>query len=151
MRRVVDVGTHRLGLLQGSWRDAHEPTSRPQRELVSADLARAVLAPTSSSSSRTATGRPLPLSARLSMVRSGTVSALRTGGSWKLGRSGHPGSVCVTPRALCVGVFIVAGSAFAKYTEHWPLARHKWTTGSPQRRWPPSRRPPPPVWSSYPG
>ncbi len=65
----------------------------------------------------------LPLSARLSMVRSGTVERLRTGGI--VGSSVDPDTRVrgASLLVLCAwGVFIVAGSAFAKYTEHWPLA-----------------------------
>ena len=57
------------------------------------------------------------------MVRSGTVERLRTGGI--VGSSVDP-DIRVRGASLLVlcawGVFIVAGSAFAKYTEHWPLA-----------------------------
>ncbi len=66
---------------------------------------------------------PLPLSARLSMVRSGMVERLRSGGI--VGSSVDPDTQVrgASLLVLCAwGVFIVAGSAFAKYTEHWPLA-----------------------------
>ena len=66
---------------------------------------------------------PLPLSARLSMVGSGTVERLRAGGI--VGSSVDPDirTRGASLLVLCAwGVFIVAGSAFAKYTEHWPLA-----------------------------
>ena len=65
----------------------------------------------------------LPLSARLSMVRSGTVERLRSGGI--VGSSVDPDTRVrgASLLVLCAwGVFFVAGSAFAKYTEHWPLA-----------------------------
>jgi hypothetical protein len=57
------------------------------------------------------------------MVRSGTVERLRTGGI--VGSSVDPDTRVrgASLLVLCAwGVFIVAGSAFAKYTEHWPLA-----------------------------
>ena len=66
---------------------------------------------------------PLPLSARLSMVRSGSLERLRSGGI--VGSSVDPDTRVrgASLLVLCAwGVFIVAGSAFAKYTEHWPLA-----------------------------
>ena len=66
---------------------------------------------------------PLPLSARLSMVRSGSLEHLRSGGI--VGSSADPDTRVrgASLLVLCAwGVFIVAGSAFAKYTEHWPLA-----------------------------
>lgn len=66
---------------------------------------------------------PLPLSARLSMVHSGMVERLRSGGI--VGASVDPGTRVrgASLLVLCAwSVFIVAGSAFAKYTEHWPLA-----------------------------
>ena len=102
----------------------HElPTSR-RRGIGSRGPGGTATAPTSSSSSRTATGiGPLPLSARLSMVRSGTVERLRSGGI--VGSSVDPDTRVrgASLLVLCAwGVFIVAGSAFAKYTEHWPLA-----------------------------
>ncbi len=65
----------------------------------------------------------IPMTARLSMIRSGSVERLRTGGI--IGTSGDPdmrirgASILVL---LAWGVFVVAGSAFAKYSEHWPLA-----------------------------
>ncbi|HZM55370.1 MAG TPA: hypothetical protein VFC03_10140 [Acidimicrobiales bacterium] len=68
-------------------------------------------------------GGPLPLSARLSMVRSGLLERLRSGGI--VGSSVDPDTRVrgASLLVLCAwGVFIVAGSAFAKYTEHWPLA-----------------------------
>jgi hypothetical protein len=66
---------------------------------------------------------PLPLSDRLSMVHSGLVERLRSGGI--IGSSVDPDTRVrgASLLVLCAwGVFIVAGSAFAKYTEHWPLA-----------------------------
>jgi hypothetical protein len=57
------------------------------------------------------------------MVRSGTVERLRSGGI--VGSTVDPGTRVrgASLLVLCAwGVFIVAGSAFAKYTEHWPLA-----------------------------
>lgn len=66
---------------------------------------------------------PVPRSARLSMIRSGTVERLRAGGI--IGSAVDP-DVSVRGGSLLVlsawGMFVVAGSAFAKYTEHWPLA-----------------------------
>jgi hypothetical protein len=66
---------------------------------------------------------PIPLSARLSMLRSGTVERLRAGGvigtSVDSDRRIRGASLLV----LCAwGVFVVVGTAFAKYTEHWPLS-----------------------------
>src|SRR5665213_641826 len=66
---------------------------------------------------------PVPMSARLSMIRCGTVERLRTGGiigsSVNADRRIRGASLLV----LCAwGLFVVAGAAFAKYTEHWPLA-----------------------------
>jgi hypothetical protein len=66
---------------------------------------------------------PLPMSARLSMMRSGTTERLRAGGI--IGTAVDP-DIRVRGASLLVlcawGIFIVAGSVFAKYTEHWPLA-----------------------------
>lgn len=66
---------------------------------------------------------PIPPSARLSMMWSGTIERLRAGGvigtSVDSDRRIRGGSLLV----LCVwGLFVVVGSAFAKYTEHWPLS-----------------------------
>jgi hypothetical protein len=57
------------------------------------------------------------------MVRSGSLERLRSGGI--VGSSVDPDTRVrgASLLVLCAwGVFIVAGSAFAKYTEHWPLA-----------------------------
>jgi len=65
----------------------------------------------------------LPMSAQLSMARSGTVERLRSGGI--VGCTVDPDTRVrgASLLVLCAwGVFIVAGSAFAKYTEHWSLA-----------------------------
>jgi len=65
----------------------------------------------------------IPLKVRLSMVYSGTLERLRSGGI--VGSSVDPGFRVrgASLLVLCAwAVFIVAGSAFAKYTEHWPLA-----------------------------
>jgi len=65
---------------------------------------------------------PLPVSARLSLFRSGTVERLRSGGI--IGTSAEP-DLQVRGASLLVlyawVMFVFAGSAFAKYTEHWPL------------------------------
>ena len=66
---------------------------------------------------------PIPLSARLSMMRSGTVERLRAGGvigtSVDSDRRIRGASLLV----LCAwGLFVVVGAAFAKYIEHWPLS-----------------------------
>jgi hypothetical protein len=66
---------------------------------------------------------PLPLAAQLSVIRSGTAERLRSGGI-----TGSPVDPDTRIRGasllvLCAWVFfVVAGSVFAKYTEHWPLA-----------------------------
>ena len=65
----------------------------------------------------------IPMWARLSMTRSGLVERLRVGGmvgtSVDSDRRVRGGSLLV----LCAwGVFVIAGAAFAKYAEHWPLA-----------------------------
>ncbi len=65
----------------------------------------------------------VPMSARLSMIRCGTVERLRAGGvigsSVDSSRRIRGASLLV----LCAwGLFVLAGAAFAKYTEHWPLA-----------------------------
>lgn len=65
----------------------------------------------------------IPLSGRLSMIRSGAIERLRTGGL-----VGTPVDTDVRIRGasllvlLAWGVFVVAGSVFTEYTEHWPLA-----------------------------
>jgi hypothetical protein len=67
--------------------------------------------------------RSVPLWARLSMMRSGLVERLRVGGM--VGRSVDSDQRVrgASLLVLCAwGVFVVAGAAFAKYTEHWPLA-----------------------------
>ena len=65
----------------------------------------------------------IPMTARLSVVRSGSIERLRTGGF--VGTSVGT-DMRIRGASLLVllawGVFVVAGSAFAKYTEHWPLA-----------------------------
>jgi hypothetical protein len=66
---------------------------------------------------------PVPVTARLSMIRSGSVERLRAGGiigtSVDSDRRIRGASLLV----LCAwGMFVVAGAVFAKYTEHWPLA-----------------------------
>jgi len=66
---------------------------------------------------------PLPLSARLSMVGSGTVERLRAGGIIGTTADTDMRVRGASLLVLCAwGIFVVAGSAFAKYTEHWPLA-----------------------------
>jgi hypothetical protein len=65
----------------------------------------------------------VPLSARVSMLRSGTVERLRAGGV--IGTSVDPDRRIrgASLLVLCAwGVFVVVGTAFAKYTEHWPLS-----------------------------
>ena len=66
---------------------------------------------------------PVPIAARLSMIRSGSIERLRTGGI--VGTSVDT-DMRIRGASLLVllawGVFVVAGSAFAKYSEHWPLA-----------------------------
>jgi hypothetical protein len=65
----------------------------------------------------------IPLSARVSMLRSGTVERLRAGGV--IGTSVDPDRRIrgASLLVLCAwGVFVVVGSAFAKYTEHWPMS-----------------------------
>jgi len=66
---------------------------------------------------------PVPLAARLSVIRSGTAERLRSGGI--IGRSVDPDTRIrgASLLVLCAwGFFVIAGSVFAKYTEHWPLA-----------------------------
>jgi hypothetical protein len=66
---------------------------------------------------------PIPVSARLSMLRSGTAERLRAGGV--IGRSVDPDRRIrgASLLVLCAwGVFVVVGTAFAKYTEHWPMS-----------------------------
>jgi hypothetical protein len=65
----------------------------------------------------------LPRSARVSMFRSGTVERLRAGGV--IGTSVDPDRRIrgASLLVLCAwGVFVVVGTAFAKYTEHWPMS-----------------------------
>ncbi len=65
----------------------------------------------------------IPLSARLSMMRSGTVERLRAAGV--IGTSVDSDRRIRGASLLVLGawgLFVVVGAAFAKYTEHWPLA-----------------------------
>jgi hypothetical protein len=65
----------------------------------------------------------IPIAARLSMIRSGSIERLRTGGI--VGTSVDT-DIRIRGASLLVliawGVFVIAGSAFAKYSEHWQLA-----------------------------
>ena len=66
---------------------------------------------------------PVPLSARLSMVRSGTVERLRAGGAIGTSVDSDRRIRGASLLVLCAwGLFVVVGAAFAKYTEHWPLS-----------------------------
>lgn len=65
---------------------------------------------------------PVPLAARLSVIRSGTAERLRSGGI--IGRSVDPDTRIrgASLLVLCAwGFFVIAGSVFAQYTQHWPL------------------------------
>jgi MFS family permease len=67
--------------------------------------------------------RRVSLPARFSIIRSGTIERLRAGGivgtSVNSDRSIQGSSLLV----LCAwGMFVVVGTVFAKYTEHWPMS-----------------------------
>jgi hypothetical protein len=66
---------------------------------------------------------PIPLPARLSMMRSGALERLRAGGVIGTSADADMRVRSASLLVLCAwGIFVVAGSAFAKYSEHWPLA-----------------------------
>jgi hypothetical protein len=65
----------------------------------------------------------IPLSARLSMVRCGAVERLRAGGVIGTSVDADMRVRSASLVVLCAwGIFVVAGAAFANYSEHWPLA-----------------------------
>ncbi len=66
---------------------------------------------------------PIPLSARVSMVRSGATERFRAGGIF--GTSADADTRIRGASLLVLyawGIFVVAGAAFASYSQHWPIA-----------------------------
>jgi len=73
---------------------------------------------------------PIPMSARVSMVWSGSTERLRAGGIFGTSADADTRIRGASLLVLCAwGLFVVAGIAFASYSQHWPITMprtHPW-------------------------